>query len=141
MIRWHKVFTTAILATALLIGAVGCTSGNSPLEGTQWRLVGWTLSSLNPADFTITAAFSGGTISGKSAVNTYNGSYAAGPGTAFSVGQLGSTKIGGPEPDMRAESAYMELLSGAKSFKVANGELTLFDHGGNVSLIFKAVTE
>ena len=29
----------------------------APLEGTAWKLEGWTLSSLNPADFEITASF------------------------------------------------------------------------------------
>ena len=45
----------AILVFALsLIALVGCSRGDSPLDGTHWKLSNWTLSSLRPADFTIT---------------------------------------------------------------------------------------
>jgi len=127
----------------LVVGVVGCksnsdsTTGNS-LDGTQWKLTGWTLSSLNPADFTITANFADGQISGNSGVNSYGGPCTVGPGDAFMAGQLASTEMAGPEPAMRAESAYMTLLSQARSYKIAGGVLTLYDTGGNESLIFTA---
>jgi heat shock protein HslJ len=131
-----------------LITLTGCSSGGgssgsgslgrSSLDGTQWRLTEWTLSSLSPADFTITAKFAGGRVSGNSGVNSYSGPYNLGPGTAFSVGQLAVTQMAGPEPAMRAETAYLTLLAQAKSFKTADGRLTLYDQGGNESLIFEA---
>ena len=40
---------------------------------------------------------------------------------------------------MRAEQAYLELLSQAKSYTLDGGVLTLFDQNGNESLIFAAV--
>jgi len=46
--------------------------------------------------------------------NTYSGPYTACPGDAFSVGDLASTMMAGPEPDMRAEGAYLKLLSEAE---------------------------
>jgi heat shock protein HslJ len=128
------------LAVALL-AAAGCGgSGSEPatLAGTSWRLTGWTLSSLDPAAFTITAQFADGKISGKSAVNTYGGSYKEGPGDAVSVGQLACTMMAGPELDMRAEAAYLKLLSEAKSYRRDGAGLTLFDQNGNESLIFVA---
>jgi heat shock protein HslJ len=126
-----------------LLAVAGCGgSGSDPatLAGTSWRLSGWTLSSLDPAAFTITAQFADGKISGKSAVNNYSGPYTEGPGDAFSVGDLASTMMAGPEPDMRAEQAYLKLLAGAKSYKLGVGGLTLFDQNGNESLIFEAAT-
>ena len=57
---------------------------------------------------------------------------------AFSVGDLASTMMAGPEPDMRAETAYLTLLAQAKSYKLAGGGLRLFDENGNESLIFTA---
>ena len=39
---------------------------------------------------------------------------------------------------MRAESAYLTLLSQAKSYKLDCGWLTFFDQNGSESLIFKA---
>lgn len=130
----------ALSVTLLAVAGCGGSGSDAPtLDGTAWGLSGWTLSSLDPADFTITAQFADGRISGKSAVNTYSGPYTEGPGDAFSVGALISTNMAGPEPDMRAEQAYLELLSQAKSYTLDGGVLTLFDQNGNESLIFAAV--
>jgi heat shock protein HslJ len=141
MLRGQKVLGSVILAAVLLVTSVACSRGGEMLEGTQWRLAAWTLSSLSPTDFTITAAFSAGQISGNSGVNTYGGPYKIGPASVFSVGQLAGTLMAGPEPAMRAESAYLKLLGEARSYKMADGRLTLFGEGGNESLIFEAATE
>jgi heat shock protein HslJ len=47
--------------------------------------------------------------------------------------------MAGPEPAMRAEGAFTKLLVDAKSFKLSSGTLTLYDGGGNESLVFEAV--
>ena len=139
------VLTLLVVAVALVpVACGGSGSGAHSLEGTSWRLTGWTLNSLAPDQFTITAAFAGGKISGTSAVNTYGGAYstgaggssAAGSGGAFSVGQLASTEMAGPAPAMRAEHAYITLLTQARSYKLAGDALTLYDANGNQSLIF-----
>jgi len=131
--------TLALSAALLAVAGCGGSGGDqTTLNGTSWRLSGWSLSSLDPNDFTITAAFADGKISGKSAVNTYGGPYTEGPGDAFSVGDLASTMMAGPEPDMRAETAYLTLLAQARSYKLVGGGLTLFDENGNESLIFAA---
>jgi heat shock protein HslJ len=135
------------VALAVVSGAAGCGGSGASrhaLDGTSWRLTGWTLDSLAPEQFTITAAFADGKISGTSAVNTYGGAYstgaggssAAGAGGAFSVGQLASTEMAGPEPAMRAEGAYITLLRQARSYTLAGDTLTLYDGNGNQSLIF-----
>jgi heat shock protein HslJ len=138
MVRWSKTLALFGVAGLSLIAVVGCSGGGSSLEGTQWKLTGWTLSSLDPADFTITANFADGKISGSSGVNTYNGEVKVGPGEAFAVGTIATTLMAGPDDAMRAEGAYMTLLNQAKSFKTAAGTLTLYDEGGNESLIFEA---
>ena len=138
--RPSVVFLALILVGAVL-GTAGCWgSGHDThvLDGSAWRLTAWQLSSLNPSDFTITAKFAHGKISGNSAVNAYGGPYTAGPGEAFSVGDLAVTAMGGLGPDMRAEQAYLTLLGKAKSFKRSGGRLTLFDQHGNESLVFQS---
>ena len=130
-------------ATMLVVGwsivaLVGCSLGHPALDGTQWRLTEWTLSSLNPRDFDITAEFSDAKIGGHGGVNSYGGPYTVGSRQAFSVGQLASTQVAGPEPAMRAEGAYFTLLGQARAYRVDAGRLTLFDAGGNESLIFEA---
>lgn len=138
--RLSATFVTLALSVALLaVAGCGSSGGEAPtLEGTAWGLTGWTLSSLDPNDFTITAKLADGKISGSSAVNSYSGAYTAGPGDSFSVGDLASTMMAGPEPDMRAEAAYLKLLSEAKSYELDVDRLTLFDQHGNESLIFEA---
>ena len=108
------------------------------LDGTEWSLVRWREPGLDPADFTITATFADGQISGTSAVNTYGGSYATGSVNDFSVGELASTEMAGPEADMEAEAVYVRLLQDAASFHVTETTLTLFGSDGAESLIFTA---
>ena len=138
--RLSAVFAALILLVAAL-GTAGCWGSGGDthsLDGTAWRLTGWTLSYLKPSDFTITAKFADGQISGNSGVNAYGGPYTAGPGKAFSVGNLAVTAMGGIGPDVRAEQTYLELLGQAKSFKQSGSRLTLLDEHGNVLLVFRA---
>ena len=57
---------------------------------------------------------------------------------AFSVGEMASTMMAGPEPDMRAETTYLELLAGATAYEVNDGSLTFSDADGRASLIYAA---
>jgi heat shock protein HslJ len=118
----------------------GATTAQPSLEGTSWELAGWSISSQDPRDFTITAAFKDGRIGGTSAVNQYGGPFTAGGDGSFSVGELVSTMMAGPEPDMRAEQNYLKLLAGAKGYGVSGKTLTLSDAQGNESLIYTAAT-
>ena len=133
-----KTFAAVLLILALLTALVGCALPGRPLVDTQWRLVGGTIRAVELATLSITAKFGDGQISGNSGVNRYQGSCTLGPGDAFSVGPLASTRMAGPEPAMRAETAYLMLLGQATSYKRADGKLTLYDKGGNESLIFES---
>jgi heat shock protein HslJ len=141
MLRRSMILASVAIAVLSLLVAVGCSGGGSALDGTQWKLTGWTLSSLDPANFTITVQFADGKISGNSGVNTYGGEVKVGPGEAFAVGTIATTLMAGPDDAMRAETAYMTLLNQAKSYKMAGGTLTLYDEGGNESLIFEAASK
>ena len=144
------LLAAALLAVALAAAvAAGCgsSSGGSggggstsaaSLAGTSWKLTGWSVSSQDPNDFTITAEFKDGRIGGTSAVNQYGGPYTAGDDGSFSTGELVSTMMAGPEPDMRAEQAYLKLLPQAKKFTVDGKTLTLSDSSGNELLIYTA---
>jgi heat shock protein HslJ len=135
-----KHFAEGLASRLLILGTVmglaACASIADPLQGTQWKLSGWTVSSIDPASLGITAGFAEGTIAGRSGVNRYSGPYTTGSGRTFSVGSLAATRMAGPEPAMRAESAYLTLLGEARSYKLTDSQLTLFDSGGNESLIF-----
>ena len=139
MNRRSSSIAAALLLVAALGAAGGCSpAGVDPLSGTQWRLTGWSISSIGPASVTITAKFADGQISGNSGVNSYGGPYSVGPGGSITLGALAMTEMAGPEPAMRAESAYQQLLAQVGSYKVADGSLTLYDKGGNESLVFQS---
>jgi heat shock protein HslJ len=138
MNRTLRSLATALVVAVALGGIAGCSMGGDPLDGTKWKLEAWTVSSLAPTDFEITAVFSDGQIGGKSAINSYGGPYRAGPGSQFSVSELTSTMMAGSEPAMRAESIYTKLLGEAKSYKLDGTKLTLFDANGNESLIYES---
>jgi heat shock protein HslJ len=133
--RTTKTLALVILTLAAGLVLAGCATGGS-LDGTSWRLSSWTVSSIDPAQVTITAKFAGGQMSGSGGVNTYSGPYKTGPGNAFAAGPLASTLMAGADPAQRAETAFFTMLGQAASYKVEDRTLTLFDEGGNPSLIF-----
>ncbi len=136
----HPFPVSIVIATVALLALTGCAAPATPsLEGSQWRLSEWTLSSLAASDFNITAAFANGEISGRSGVNAYSGPMTIGADGSFAVGRLRATLMAGTEPAMRAESAYLTLLGQARTWKIAGDKLTLYDAGGNESLIFGRV--
>ena len=138
--RYSAVLAVLITGASLLV-LVGCSADRNPLDGTEWKLAGWSLNSLDPANFTITAKFTKADISGTSGVNTYSGPYKLGTGSTFSVGPTAGTLMAGPEPAMRAEAAYLTLLGQASSYKVVDSKLILYDKGGNESLIFEVANK
>ncbi|NLO27825.1 MAG: META domain-containing protein [Actinobacteria bacterium] len=115
--------------------------GTAVLNGTTWTLEAWSVSSLDPGDFVITAAFEDGRISGKAAVNQYGGPYTADENGAFSVGTLAQTLMAGPEPDMLAESTYFDLLEQARSYRLDDDHLTLCAEDGGELLVFVSGSE
>jgi heat shock protein HslJ len=98
MIYPSKTLAAVLLVAVSLVALAGCLHDGSPLDGTYWRLTDWTLSSLNPADFAITAQFADGQISGHSGVNTYGGPYKLGRNAAFAAGPLAWNRRCAPRP-------------------------------------------
>jgi heat shock protein HslJ len=143
-----SVAAALLLAVAVVAAGCGSASGGSAggggttdpaaLKDTSWKLTGWSVSSQDPNDFTITAQFKDGRIGGTSAVNQYGGSYTTGGDGSISFGELVSTMMAGPEPDMKAEQTYLALLAKVTSFKIDAGQLTLAGDGGD-QLVYSSV--
>ncbi len=128
-----------VVLVLLSVLSVGCNNDDvlpKPLAGSQWRLVAWSVSSLYPGDFNITADFDETNISGTAAVNFYSGLYTTSLSGAFSVGTLTMTEMAGPENAMRAEALYTKLLLESRRYIVEGTTLTLMDGNGNQLLIF-----
>jgi heat shock protein HslJ len=139
----HSLFSSsrsALAAIALLL--VGCATAPAPrLEGQEWQLIAWSLSSERASDFTITARFADGGVSGRSAVNNYRAPVTLGPDHTLAVGPMAMTRMAGPEPALRAEKAYLELLGDARSWQIEDGRLRMLDAGGNESLVFASTAD
>ena len=135
-----KQINTAILIAwaVLLTGCVGNGQvGGSFLADTHWVVASWSAGSPDPAAYHMTADFGAGQMSGKAAVNAYNGEYKAAEGGAFALGPIAATEMAGSEDAMRAEGIYFHLLEQAKRYSADPSTLRLRDSGNNVLLVFK----
>lgn len=133
---WRRALPIVAVAVATLACIIAVLiTGGSGLEGTSWKLVGWSGPAIDPADFTITASFGDGQISGTAAVNSYSGECAVG-GITFSPGAIARTEMAGPPEAMEAESAYFELLQQAETYEVSGDRLEVRDASGAMLLEF-----
>lgn len=108
------------------------------LDDTKWKLAAWSASSLNPADFNITADFAGGQIAGRSAINSYSGPCSASADGSFSIGAIAMTEMAGEPAAMQAESLYHSLLAQSRRWRIADAQLTLANAPDQPLLIFDA---
>ncbi|MBN1631396.1 MAG: protease inhibitor I42 family protein [Thermoleophilia bacterium] len=138
---WESVPPLKTFSVTVAVAPTPSAGDVTPLEGTSWKLEGWTVSMLDPRDFEITATFEEGRMSGKAAVNLYGADCTVGADGAFSLGPIVHTLMAGPAPAMQAETAYFGLLEQARSYVLDGDGLTLLDEGANELLIYTAVTE
>jgi len=147
----HRKKTTTLRVLPFLAGAMilipfllfaGCT-GQAPeqgLRGTGWTLTGYVYNS-TPAQVmggtTVTLDFGDdGRITGTAGCNHYFASYEM-KGTAITIGQAGSTEMYCTSLGvMDQESAYLTLLSKAKTLSLQGDRLTLADAKGIIILSF-----
>lgn len=123
--------------TVLVLVLSGCVGKQSiSLERTGWTLVAWSISSMKADAFEITANFDDKTMSGKSAVNSYSGTYSI-DGYDITFGQFTTTLMAGPEDAMRAESNFFELIKQVKTLKVEGIRMTFMDENKNELLVFE----
>jgi len=133
---WRRILVAGLV---LFIG-IGCllaflAMGGDALDGTSWRLMSWSEPGIDPADFTITASFAEGQISGTAAVNSYSGECAVG-GIKFSPGAIARTEMAGPPDAMEAESLYFELLGQAATYEIQGDRLSIRGASGDTLLEF-----
>ena len=129
---------TFVLAAVFLLALAGCaglggTTGD-PLDGTSWRLVTLGGAPLVPGT-EITATFEDGEVSGM-ACNHYGGEYEV-SGDKLTITRVFMTEMACMEPQgiMEQETEYLKLLTGAQSFKLSAGRLSIVGAGGE-ELVF-----
>jgi heat shock protein HslJ len=135
-----KVKLFAVLLILLFITSLsGCTNLNNPLNGTKWKLVGWSISSIDISITTITLNFEDNkNLRGNGGVNSYGASYKLGLNNSITIGTISATNMASTNPEInRAESTYFILLNEVKYYELANEKLILLDKGKNQLLIFE----
>ena len=136
-----KIFIL-ILILPVVLALSACSSGSG--EALTANL--WMLSELNNQaplpDTAITAEFGeDGKVSGSSGCNNYNTTYEV-SGNKITFGEQGVlTMMACPDPVMEQERVYLETLTAAATFDIADDELTLFDADGNAVARFDAISQ
>jgi heat shock protein HslJ len=112
---------------------------NTTFEGVSWRLT--TLAGKAPqlstaASRPVTARFEAGRVAGFSGCNNFTGSYTI-DGDRVTLGQLATTMMACPEPEMAFESAFRGAFSGTVRYTIRGDRLSLVADSGTV-LAFEA---
>ena len=134
-----KYFGIALLLLVFGTVALAACSGRSgSLEDTLWQMMsyrdtGGEMIQTLP-DIKTTAEFKDGSISGKAACNTYNGSYQVN-GDRISLGPLMSTMMACEPAAMDQETGYLTALDSADIFEVKGETLKIFNPGVEISAI------
>ena len=124
----------ATLVGTLLLALTACAAAGpgsgDTLDGTSWELVSYGETKPIPGT-TITAAFEDGEMNGSAGCNTYFGSYQV-SGDKIRVGDMAMTEMACLEPEgaMEQELVFAELMRGAQSFRLADGQLEIFGADG-----------
>jgi heat shock protein HslJ len=124
----------AVLAASGFLAACAAMSpaGHAPeLSGTAWVLSSLPGQSLLP-DATVTARFEGGRVQGTDGCNRYASPYSA-AGSTLQVGPRGpSTQMACPPAVMQQAEAFMSVLAGTRTYRIAAGQLQLLTADGTV---------
>lgn len=136
MIRSLRLLGVILLLSSTLALVAGC-SQSASLEGTSWRLVGWSVSAEKADAFPTTLAFEGDQASGQAAVNGYGATFSAKDGS-LTLGDVNRTLMAGsPEADAH-EKRFFELLEQVERYAIDGETLTLSDAEGNQLLTFES---
>ncbi len=131
----------AIAAVALVLLAAGCGSddGGAPatLEGTSWILEPGPPPLDELGDTPPTASFADVSVSGFGGCNSFGGDYEV-DGDQITFGQLASTLMACPEPQMSIETEYLAALQSATTWSIDGSKLSLGNADGEEVLLYSA---
>lgn len=128
-----------MLVLAALLAACGKSGTSANLDGTEWVLQ--SLNGLSPlAGTQVTLSFEGDQARGSAGCNSYGGAYTVKGGDGLAFSGLYSTEMACLEPAgiMGQENHYLEILRGAASFRISDGELEMTGTGGAVLVYSRA---
>ena len=129
-----KYVAVAALAGIAILALAACQGADSaasdPLDGTSWVLMAYRKT--RPiSGTTITATFEDGQVRGSAGCNSYGGSYQV-SGDTITVSAVAITEMACLEPEgvMEQELLFVEFLTDAQTFRLADGQLQTFRPDG-----------
>ncbi|MGH2371648.1 MAG: META domain-containing protein [Chloroflexota bacterium] len=127
---------SVVLAGGAPVSPLPPGAGNA-LAGTSWRLVAFEEGQppLEGSEITLEFAAQERRAGGRASVNHYTSAVTI-QEDQLTFGPIISTKIAGPEPLMEQEARYFAALEQTRSYRLAAGQLTLFDAGNQPLLVF-----
>lgn len=134
-----KLINALILITCIAIMLIACGgTGGDPLNGTTWEL--YSIGRYSPiAGSKTTIRFEDGQVSGLGGCNQYGGEYkSSNQSLSFSALYMTEMACMSPEGIMDQESAYLQFLGDARSFKLVNDQLQISRSDGE-ALTFVSV--
>jgi putative lipoprotein len=128
-----------ILCLAML---AACAPGGAALAGTSWKLVSYgPVSGQKTAVAGVETSLvfrTDGKVSGKLGCNSMGGDYSA-RDAQITFGEIVSTMMACPDPQMEQEGAAFDVLKNTAGFKLEGGRLTITSTDGKNALVFAAV--
>jgi heat shock protein HslJ len=129
-----KYLAAVALAGIMILAVAACQGADSaagdPLDGTSWMLTAYRKT--RPISrTTITATFEDGQVRGSAGCNSYGGSYQVSDDT-ITVGAIAITEMACLEPEgaMDQELMFVEFLTDAQTFRLADGQLQILRSDG-----------
>jgi len=133
-----------LVNVASLAAIVGClpmaaTADSSPLDGTAWVLT--SLAGRNVSGPAVTGRFENGQVGGTDGCNRYGSSYTV-TGSSIRIGPKGAATLMACPPEvMKQAEAFAAALAGARTFRIAAGQLELIGADGTVLSTFAAQSQ
>ena len=137
-----KYLTPALVVLAILaLSACSSSDSSQALTGHIWVLTELNGKAPLP-DTTITAEFDEeGKVGGSASCNSYNTTYTV-DGNKITFGEHAATTLMAcPEPIMKQENAFFDVLKNAATFEIVEDGLTLYDNDGNALAVFSAQSQ
>ena len=129
-----KYVVVIALAGIVILALAACQRADSaasdPLDGTSWVLTAYRKT--RPiSGTTITATFEDGQVRGSAGCNSYSGSYQV-SGDTITVGPVAITEMACLEPEsvMDQELVFVEFLTDAQTFRLADEQLQVVRSDG-----------
>ena len=129
-----KYVAVAALVGITILALAACQRADSaagdPLDGTSGVLMAYRKTT-PISGTTITATFEDGQVRGSAGCNSYSGSYQV-SGDTITVGAVAITEMACLEPEgvMEQELLFVEFLTDARTFRLADGQLQTFRPDG-----------